>query len=79
MAHPTTMQQLAKDRGREILETSARPRRLGVVHVRARERLGWSLVGLGVHLALKGRGSDPSDWHRAGVPTGRYQTLRLDG
>ncbi|HXQ60800.1 MAG TPA: hypothetical protein VN796_00630 [Acidimicrobiales bacterium] len=81
MAHPTAMQQLAKEREREVLETTGRARRPEVVHLGVRERLGWSLVGIGVHLALKGgRGGSGTDrWERATVSTSVCRTVRADG
>jgi hypothetical protein len=54
MLNPSVVQQLGKEHQREILEASrmaeaSRSEGLGI-----RERLGWSLVGLGAHLALYG-------------------------
>jgi hypothetical protein len=54
MTNPSVVQQLGKERGREILEASmaAGP---GWLDGKVRERIGWSLIGLGVHLALDRR------------------------
>jgi hypothetical protein len=55
MVNPSAMQQLGKEHGREILQTSGAPRPRAVKGSRVRERLGWSLIGLGVRLALDGQ------------------------
>jgi hypothetical protein len=49
------MQQMAKERENEILRSLQTPRAPGSFP-KVRERLGWSLIGLGVHLALTARG-----------------------
>ena len=67
MVNPSAMQQLAKQRQHELLE-AGRPRRVGeATGPGVRQRLGWTLIGLGVHLALNGRGT--GTWH--GVPARR--------
>jgi hypothetical protein len=63
MINPTQMRQLAKQRQLEVV--SARARRLGPPHAKARERLGWSLVGLGASLALGSSHCRVEQWHRA--------------
>ena len=54
MVHPAAMEQLAKERQNEILRSSM-TRRTPAPFPKVRERLGWSLIGLGVHLALPGQ------------------------
>jgi hypothetical protein len=56
MVNPSVMQQLAKEQQGEILRASRARRAAGPVLPRARRRLGWSLIGLGAHLALDGSG-----------------------
>jgi hypothetical protein len=53
MVNPSLLEQFGKERGREILEASRTPRGPGP-WPKVRQRLGWSLIGLGVHLALDG-------------------------
>ncbi|HEY7946302.1 MAG TPA: hypothetical protein VID75_01430 [Acidimicrobiales bacterium] len=53
MTNPSAMQQLAKEHQRDILGASRVPR-AGSLAPKVRQRLGWSLIGLGVHLALEG-------------------------
>ncbi len=65
MVHPTAMLQLAHQREAEILEASRTPRAPGPFP-KTRERLGWSLIGLGTHLALKGR--EGQAWRRSMDP-----------
>jgi len=54
MTNPSVMQQLAQEHERETLAASRMPRRPGFLAPKVRRRLGWSLIGLGVHLALDG-------------------------
>jgi hypothetical protein len=54
MVHPSAMQQLARERETEIQEACRTPRTPGSFP-KMRQRLGWSLMGLGAHLALQGR------------------------
>jgi hypothetical protein len=65
MVHPTAMLQLAHEREAEILEASRTPRAPSSFP-KVRERLGWSLIGLGTHLALKGR--EGQAWRRSTGP-----------
>jgi len=51
MTNPSAMQQLAREHECEILATSRVPR-AGSLAPKVRRRLGVSLIGLGVHLAL---------------------------
>ncbi|MGD0440088.1 MAG: hypothetical protein ABSB52_05625 [Acidimicrobiales bacterium] len=64
MTNPSLLQQLAAQRQREIF-TATRARRLGAVHPKIRARLGWSLVGLGVRLALDAHAREAVHWNRA--------------
>jgi hypothetical protein len=64
MINPALLEQLAKQRQREILK-SISVRRLGSSHAKVRERLGWSLVALGARLALSPQGREAVHWHRA--------------
>ena len=52
MVNPSVMQQFAKERGAEILEASQVPR--APRSRRVRQRVGWSLIGVGARLALSG-------------------------
>jgi hypothetical protein len=54
MLNPSVVQQLGKERQREILEASRIEGASGSEGPGIRERLGWSLVGLGVHIAMHG-------------------------
>jgi hypothetical protein len=75
MVNPSAMQQLAKEYQREILEAGrTRRRAVDAAGPGVRERLGWTLIGLGVHLALDGR-RHMGSWHR--VPDRR--PLRAPG
>ena len=65
MVHPTAMLQMAHEREAEILEACRTPRAPSSFP-KTRERLGWSLIGLGTHLALKGRESQT--WRRSMGP-----------
>jgi hypothetical protein len=65
MAHPSAMLQMAHQREAELLEARRTPR-VPSSFLKARERLGWSLIGLGTHLALKGRESQA--WRRSMDP-----------
>jgi hypothetical protein len=60
MVNPSVLRQLGKEHEREILEASRIPRAAGSMGSRVRERLGWSLIGLGAHLALNGGGPPES-------------------
>ena len=54
MVNPSLLEQFGKEHGLEILASSRTPR--GPVRwPRVRQRLGWSLIGLGAHLALDGQ------------------------
>jgi hypothetical protein len=61
MTNPSVMQQLAREHAREILEAGQARTAAAPVFPAVRRRLGWSLIGLGVHLALdgSGRGTPP--------------------
>jgi len=72
MVNPSVIQQLAKAREREIFEATRKPRVFVPQRARVRERLGWSLVGLGVHLALNSRDLGASYWKHGG----RYVPVR---
>ncbi|MGA2530468.1 MAG: hypothetical protein ABSG36_15080 [Acidimicrobiales bacterium] len=50
MINPTQLQQLTRQRQREVV--TARVRQADPFRQSVRERLGWSLVGLGARLAL---------------------------
>ncbi|MGA2804975.1 MAG: hypothetical protein ABSF89_11390 [Acidimicrobiales bacterium] len=63
MTNPSLLRQLAEQRQREIL-TVTRARRLGPSPT-IRARLGWSLVGLGVRLALDAHARELIQWNRA--------------
>jgi predicted alpha/beta hydrolase len=62
MINPTLLRQLTEQRQREVV--SARSRSLGPPRRGVRERLGWSLVGLGANLALGSRYRTAEQWHR---------------
>ncbi|MGO9584019.1 MAG: hypothetical protein ACLP36_14590 [Acidimicrobiales bacterium] len=64
MINPALLEQLSTQRQREILK-SIGVRRLGSSRAKVRERLGWSLVGLGARLALSSQGREAVYWHRA--------------
>jgi hypothetical protein len=53
MTNPSAMHQLAKQHELEILAASRAPR-VGSLAPKVRQRLGRSLIGLGVHLAVAG-------------------------
>jgi hypothetical protein len=55
MVNPTVLQKLGKEHQREILEASRTPRVPRTLRPMVRQRLGWSLIGLGARLALDGR------------------------
>jgi hypothetical protein len=59
MVNPTVLEKLGKERQREILEASRTPRLPRTLSPMVRQRLGWSLIGLGVRLALDGRRGQP--------------------
>jgi hypothetical protein len=63
MVNPSVLQQLGKEHQREILEASRIPRTADSLVPRARRRLGWSLIGLGAHLAMDGQGRGSGPWH----------------
>ncbi|MGO9962159.1 MAG: hypothetical protein ACLPUG_01865 [Acidimicrobiales bacterium] len=63
MTNPSLLRQLAEQHQREIF-MATRARRLGP-SPRLRARLGWSLVGLGVRLALDAHAREPVQWNRA--------------
>ncbi len=69
MVNPSLLQQLGAQRQSEILEASRIPRVPVAAGAGLRQRLGWSLIGLGVHLALNGRALDSGPWSH--VPVGR--------
>ncbi len=68
MINPSLLQQLGRRRQSEILEASRTPRVPVAAGPGLRQRLGWSLIGLGVHLALNGRLFDSRPWSH--VPVG---------
>jgi hypothetical protein len=55
MVHPWVMEQLVKEHQQEILEASRARGGQSPRVLRIRQRLGWSLVGLGARLALDER------------------------
>jgi hypothetical protein len=59
MVNPTVLQKLGKEHQREILEASRTPRAPRTLGPMVRQRLGWSLIGLGARLALDGRRGQP--------------------
>jgi hypothetical protein len=71
MFNPSVMQQLAKEQQGEILQASRARRAAGPVLPRARRRLGWSLIGLGAHLALDGSGRGPERRYQSWRPLTR--------
>jgi hypothetical protein len=76
MINPSEMRMLGKEHGSEILKAALTARAPDALGSRVRRRLGWSLIGLGVHLALdggKGRGPE----HRQGRPTPIGGSLRM--
>jgi hypothetical protein len=56
MTNPSVMQQLAREHVREILEAGHVRTAAAPVLPAVRRRLGWSLIGIGAHLALDGSG-----------------------
>jgi hypothetical protein len=68
MTNPSVLQQLAQEHQREILEASRTRRLRDPGGSGVRQRLGWSLIGLGVHLALGGYGRATNSW--SGVSSG---------
>ncbi|HXQ43346.1 MAG TPA: hypothetical protein VN816_01815 [Acidimicrobiales bacterium] len=54
MVNPSLLRQLGKEHQREILAAGGPPR-APEARGRVRRRIGWSLIGLGVHLTLPGR------------------------
>jgi hypothetical protein len=59
MVNPSVLEQLGRQRGREILETYGSPRRAESFATKARQRLGWALIALGAHVAVAGRRRSP--------------------
>jgi hypothetical protein len=67
MTNPSAMEQLGREHRRETLEAGRIRRAAGPPFPRTRERVGWSLIGLGFRLALDGRGSGAGQWRRVPV------------
>jgi hypothetical protein len=59
MVNPSVLEKLGKEHQREILEASRTPRVPRTLRPMVRQRLGWSLIGLGARLALDGRRGQP--------------------
>ncbi len=55
MVNPSLLQQLGKEHQREFLEAARIPRTPDAPGPRVRQRIGWSLVWLGLHLAMNPR------------------------
>jgi hypothetical protein len=58
MVHPSAMQTLARERENEIQKLLEIPR-APASFPKVRERLGWSLISLGLHVALTARRGRP--------------------
>jgi hypothetical protein len=71
MAHPSLLLQMAKERDREVAAASRRPRPPHPLAPKARERLGWSLIGLGMHLAFSPGRRGQGQWSVARTVPGR--------
>jgi hypothetical protein len=54
MVHPSEMQKLAREREDEVQRWLQSPR-APAPFPKVRERLGWSLINLGLHVALTAR------------------------
>ena len=54
MVHPSAMQRLARERENEIQRFLQTPR-APASFPKVRERLGWSLISLGLHVAVTAR------------------------
>ena len=63
MINPTRLQQLMRQR--QVEAVAARARRLVPPRPGVRERLGWSLVGLGTRLALASSQRRADHWQHA--------------
>jgi hypothetical protein len=54
MVYPSAMQQLARERENEIQRSLLTPR-APAPFPKVRERVGWSLISLGLHMAMTAR------------------------